>query len=102
MRALYVLAALNLADGTLTALWIRFFPNLEWNPVFRALVETYGVGGSFLVKAALSGVLVLRAHMGRTLGRWERAALRGLSWVYAAAVAQQVPIVVWLALQFNG
>ncbi|MDR7415981.1 MAG: DUF5658 family protein [Armatimonadota bacterium] len=100
MRALYVLAALNLADGTLTALWIRWFPHLEWNPLFRALVETYGVGGSFLVKAALSGTLVLRAQTARTLHRWEIVVLRGLSWVYAAAVAQQVPIVIWLALRF--
>jgi len=99
VRALYLLAALNLADGTLTAFWIRWFPHLEWDPFFRALVETYGVGGSFMIKAALSGVLVLRAHTARPLRRWEIAVLRGLIWVYAAAVVQQVPVVAWLALR---
>ncbi len=101
MRALYILAALNLADGTLTALWIRSFPSLEWNPVFRTLVEAYGVGGSLLFKAALSGVLILRAQTTRAPSRWETAALWGISWVYAAAVAQQVPIVAWLAFRFS-
>jgi hypothetical protein len=96
VRVLYVLSALNLADGAFTALWIRFLPHLEVNPVFRSLVQTYGVTGSFLLKAALSVLLVLRATSGRQVPPWELAALRTLAWIYGLAVLQQIPLVLRL------
>lgn|GEM_PF-1875126 len=93
MRVLYVLSALNLADGAFTALWIRFLPHLEMNPVFRSVVQTYGVTGSFLLKVALSAVLVLLAARGHRWPRWGLTALRALAWIYGLAVLQQVPLV---------
>ena len=93
MRVLYVLSALNLADGAFTALWIRFMPHLEMNPLFRSVVQTYGVTGSFLLKVALSAVLVLLAVRDYRWPGWGVTALKTLAWIYGLAVLQQVPLV---------
>lgn len=96
MRVLYVLSALNLADGAFTALWIQFLPHFEVNPFFRAAVQTYGPAGSLLLKVALSAVLILLAASNRRLPWWGVVALKTLAWIYGLAVFQQIPLVLYL------
>lgn len=93
--ALYVLAALNVADVVLTLIMLEA-GGIEANPVMAAVLERGGPAGFVVVKLGLAGGGIAILHR-----LWSREHIRlaafGLALIYAGVIVIHVSVLAELA-----